>query len=51
MGFVEERHVDGKMGDFSDINIVLEVSERDIKIGKILDASRVLADKFVSIIT
>jgi predicted acylesterase/phospholipase RssA len=51
MAFVEDRHVEGKTGDFSDINIVLEVSERDIKIGKILDTSRELADKFVSSIT
>ena len=45
--FAEERNVDDKVSDFSDINIVLEVSERDLSIDRILDDSRDLSDRLL----
>jgi predicted acylesterase/phospholipase RssA len=45
------RRVDGRDDDLSDVNIVLDVSEKDIKVSKILEESRELSERIVSKIT
>lgn len=45
--FAGERTADDKVSDLSDTSIVLEVSERDISIDRIMDDSRELSDRLL----
>ena len=44
---VEEKAVDDKMSDLSDISMVLEVSEKDVDLEHMYDASREIADRLL----
>jgi hypothetical protein len=44
---VEERAVDDKVSDLSDVSMVLEVSEKDIRLDRIYDSSLEIADKLL----
>ena len=47
LDFVGEQAIDGATGDLADERIVLEVSEKDVRPGRIIDHSREISDKLV----
>jgi hypothetical protein len=44
---VEERAVEDKVSDLSDVSMVLEVSEKDVRLERMYDTSREIADKLL----
>lgn len=44
---MEERVADEKLSDLSDVNLMIEVSEKEIQLDRILDSSREVSDKLI----